>query len=126
MQEPVSKLVVQHPNVVQDELQALVVEVCGEEATVTISGERLVEVSAAGVTKGFALRRVCEELGVSSEEVVAFGDMPNDAEMLAWAGRGVAVANAHPEALAAADQVTDSNDLDGVAVALERLLVNGS
>ena len=126
VQEPVSKLVVQHPSVVQDELQALVVEVCGEEATVTISGERLVEISAAGVTKGFALRRVCEELGVSSEEVVAFGDMPNDAEMLAWAGRGVAVANAHPEALAAADQVTASNDLDGVAVALERLLANGS
>ena len=124
VQEPVSKLVVQHPSVVQDDLHALVIDVCGEDATVTISGERLVEISAAGVTKGFALRRVCEELGVSAEEVVAFGDMPNDAEMLAWAGRGVAVANAHGDALAAADEVTGSNDLDGVAVALERLLAN--
>ena len=61
---------------------------------------------------------------MSADEVVAFGDMPNDAEMLAWAGRGVAVANAHPDALAAADEVTASNDLDGVAVALERLLAN--
>ena len=106
-------------------LQALALEACGDDATVTISGERLVEISAAGVTKGFALRRVCDDLGVAADEVVAFGDMPNDAEMLAWAGRGVAVANAHPDALAAADEVTASNDLDGVAVALERLLANG-
>ncbi len=124
VREPVSKLVVQHPTVVQGRLQQLAVEICGEEATVTISGERLVEISAAGVTKGFALRRHCEELGIRPDEVVAFGDMPNDAEMLAWAGRGVAVANAHPDALAVADEVTASNDLDGVAIALERLLAN--
>ena len=124
VQEPVSKLVVQHPSVEQHKLRALAVEVCGEEATVTISGERLVEISAAGVTKGFALMRVCEELGVSADEVVAFGDMPNDCEMLVWAGRGVAVANAHDAALAAADEVTGSNDLDGVAVALERMIAN--
>ncbi len=64
VQEPVSKLVVQHPRVEQDELHALAVEVCGEDATATFSGARLVEISAAGVTKGFALRHVCEELGV--------------------------------------------------------------
>ena len=125
VQKPVSKLVVQHPSIGQEELHALALEACGEDATVTISGERLVEISAAGVTKGFALRQVCGELGVGADEVVAFGDMPNDAEMLAWAGRGVAVANAHVDTLAAADEVTDSNDLDGVAVALERLLANG-
>jgi len=124
VQEPVSKLVVQHPSVGQEELQALAVDACRDEATVTISGERLVEISAVGVTKGFALRRVCEELGVSAEEVVAFGDMPNDAEMLAWAGRGIAVANAHQDVLAAADELTASNDQDGVAVALERLLAH--
>lgn len=124
VQQPVSKLVVQHPRVEQGELHALALEACGEEATATFSGERLVEISAAGVTKAFALRRVCEELGVAAEEVVAFGDMPNDAEMLAWAGHGVAVANAHRDVLAAADEVTASNDLDGVALSLERLLAN--
>jgi Cof subfamily protein (haloacid dehalogenase superfamily) len=124
VQEPVSKLVVQHPTVVQLDLQALALDACGGDATVTFSGERLVEISAAGVTKGFALQRVCEDLGIGAEEVVAFGDMPNDAEMLAWAGRGVAVANAHPDALAAADEVTSSNDADGVAAALEQLLAN--
>ena len=48
--------------------------------------------------------------------------MPNDLPMLAWAGRAVAVANAHPEVLAVADEVTASNDDDGVALVLERLV----
>ena len=78
-------------------------------------------ISAAGVTKAFALAAHCAELGIRPEEVVAFGDMPNDVPMLTWAGRGVAVANAHPEALAAADEVTASNDEDGVALVLEQL-----
>ena len=54
--------------------------------------------------------------------MIAFGDMPNDVSMLAWAGRGVAVGNAHPEVLAVADEVTATNDEDGVAQALERVL----
>jgi hydroxymethylpyrimidine pyrophosphatase-like HAD family hydrolase len=52
--------------------------------------------------------------------VVVFGDMPNDIPMLSWAGRAVAVANAHPTVKEVADEVTASNDDDGVAVWLER------
>ena len=52
---------------------------------------------------------------------VAFGDQLTDSGMLRWAGLGVAVANAHEAALAAADEVTASNDEDGVALVLERL-----
>jgi hydroxymethylpyrimidine pyrophosphatase-like HAD family hydrolase len=48
--------------------------------------------------------------------------MPNDVAMMEWAGLGVAVANGHPAALAAADEVTLSNREDGVAIVLERLL----
>ena len=51
---------------------------------------------------------------------MAFGDMPNDVPMLRWAGHGVAMGNAHAEALAAADEVTTGNDDDGVARVLER------
>ena len=119
---PVFKLVAQHPELAQLELYELALELCGEEATVTYSGEQLVEISAAGVTKAFALAAHCAELGIRPEEVVAFGDMPNDVPMLKFAGLGVAVANAHPDALAAADEVTASNDEDGVAVVLERFL----
>jgi 3-deoxy-D-manno-octulosonate 8-phosphate phosphatase KdsC-like HAD superfamily phosphatase len=61
-------------------------------------------------------------MGLGPEDVVAFGDMPNDLAMLEWAGRGVAVANAHPDVLAAADEITLSHLDDGVAATLERLL----
>jgi hydroxymethylpyrimidine pyrophosphatase-like HAD family hydrolase len=60
-------------------------------------------------------------LRVGRQDVIAFGDMPNDLPMLAWAGYAVAVANAHPDVIAAADEVTASNDQAGVARVLERL-----
>ena len=66
---------------------------------------------------------VAADLGIDASEVLVFGDMPNDVPMFAWAGwRRVAVANAHPDVLALADEVTGTNDEDGVAVWLERML----
>ncbi len=66
------------------------------------------------------LAEVAERAGVSAADVVAFGDMPNDLPMLGWAGHGVAMANAHPDVLAAADEVTAPHGEDGVALVLER------
>ena len=57
------------------------------------------------MSKASGLARFAARHGVDAADVVAFGDMPNDLPMLAWAGRGLAVANAHPEVLAAADEV---------------------
>jgi hydroxymethylpyrimidine pyrophosphatase-like HAD family hydrolase len=91
------------------------------EFTHSNSTDGLLEISAAGVSKAAALARFCDERGIGREDVVAFGDMPNDLPMLEWAGHGVAVANAHPEVLAAADEVTATNDDGGVAIVLERL-----
>jgi len=71
--------------------------------------------------KAAALAEVCEELAIEPRHVVAFGDHLNDVPMLAWAGHGVAVANAHPDVIDAADEVTASNEEDGVAIVLERL-----
>ncbi|MFD0472640.1 HAD family hydrolase [Nonomuraea thailandensis] len=59
---------------------------------------------------------------MTSGDVVAFGDMPNDLAVLLYAGAGYAMANAHPAVLAAAGHRTLSNDEDGVAVVLENLL----
>jgi hydroxymethylpyrimidine pyrophosphatase-like HAD family hydrolase len=73
------------------------------------------------VTKASTLERYVTARGLSAQDVIAFGDMPNDVEMLAWAGHAVAVANAHDEVLAVVDEVTASNDDDGVAQVLERL-----
>ena len=105
-----------------DEFTSLVAQcVAGLAEATHSSSSGLVEISAAGVTKAAGLAWLCERHGVPAADVVAFGDMPNDLPMLAWAGHGVAVANAHPAVLAAADEVTGSNDEDGVAGYLERL-----
>jgi len=85
------------------------------------SGGDAVEVTAAGVNKAAGLAEVAAEHGIDAADVIAFGDYPNDVPMLAWAGPGVAVANAHAEVLAIADEVTASNDEDGVAIVLEQL-----
>jgi HAD superfamily hydrolase (TIGR01484 family) len=123
--EPVSKLIVQHPHLSQDELYTLVVGIC-DEATATISGEVLVEISAAGITKAYALAALCEEIGIDAKAVLAFGDMPNDIPMLEWAGHGIAVENAHPDVIAVADEITAACDADGVAIALERLVLDAA
>jgi Cof subfamily protein (haloacid dehalogenase superfamily) len=85
------------------------------------SNTGLVEISAAGVTKATGLTWYCARHRITPADVVAFGDMPNDVPMLTWAGRAVAVANAHPAVREIADETTDSNDADGVAAYLERL-----
>ena len=67
----------------------------------------LAEISAEGVTKASVLDVWCREQGVAPEDVWAFGDMPNDLAMLRWAGTSYAVANAHPDVRAVADQSSE-------------------
>ena len=71
-----------------------------------------------GVTKATTLATLAAELGVGPDEVIAFGDMPNDLPLLEWAGTSYAMANAHPDVLALADHVAPRNDEDGVAAVL--------
>ena len=120
--QPVTKLIARHPQRAAEDLFPAALRVAGARAVATYSSSRFLEFSASGIDKASALTRYCARLGVSPAEVVAFGDMPNDIPMLRWAGRGVAVANAHPEALAAADAITAANMDDGVARYLDRLL----
>ena len=117
----VVKLLARHEEIDSDSLLAAGRAAVGDGATLTHSASGgLLEISAAGVSKASGLAAYAEELGVLATDVVAFGDMPNDLPMLAWAGRSYAVANAHHEVLAAADEVIASNDDDGVAVTLAR------
>jgi hydroxymethylpyrimidine pyrophosphatase-like HAD family hydrolase len=112
------------PGRTADELLAIAAEVVPPDlATLTQSGLGYVELTAPGVDKAAGLAVVATELGIDATEVCVFGDMPNDIPMFRWAGwRRVAVANAHPSVLALADEVTGSNDEDGVATWLESLL----
>lgn len=88
----------------------------------TTSGAPFLEVGPVGVTKAAALARLCDRWCIDRADVVAFGDNLNDVEMLRFAGLGVAMGNAEPEAVAAADRVTLTNNEDGVAAVIETLL----
>jgi Cof subfamily protein (haloacid dehalogenase superfamily) len=120
---PAIKLLLRHETMSADALLEQARSVVGQlaELSHSNSSEPLLEIAARGVSKATALAQLCEERGIGREAVVAFGDMPNDLPMLVWAGHAVAVANAHPEVRAAADEITASNDDAGVARVLERL-----
>jgi hydroxymethylpyrimidine pyrophosphatase-like HAD family hydrolase len=123
LSRPLAKLLARHDGLDSDELLARARAVV-DEATATMthsSRDGLLEISAAGISKATTLAAVVARTSHVASDVVAFGDMPNDLPMLAWAGHSVAVANAHPEVLAVVDEVTTSNDDDGVALVLERL-----
>jgi Cof subfamily protein (haloacid dehalogenase superfamily) len=115
------KLLGRHEGMGADELLAAAHVSVGDLGTLThSSSDGLLEISAVGVSKASALAELAAEHGIEAVDAVAFGDMPNDVPMLAWAGLGVAVANAHPEVIAVADEVAASNDDDGVAEVLSR------
>ncbi|WP_280716053.1 HAD family hydrolase [Kitasatospora sp. MAP5-34] len=120
------KLLAKHPTLAPDTFLTEARRAAGHLAEITRSAPiSMVEISALGVTKASTLETWCREQGIDRTEVVAFGDMPNDLEMLAWAGTSYAVANAHPDVLAAVAQHTVSNEDDGVAAVLEELLAQG-
>jgi HAD superfamily hydrolase (TIGR01484 family) len=117
----VVKLLARHEDLGSDELLTRARASVGAVAECThSSADGLLEISAAGVSKASGLAALAGEWAVDAADVVAFGDMPNDLPMLAWAGHAVGMANAHPEVLEVVDEVAPSNDDDGVAQVLER------
>jgi len=121
----VNKLIARHPQLSAEEMIARSRDLFPRLGCASHSGAPFVEISAAEVSKGAALAAYCSERSIDREHVLAFGDMPNDLPMLAWAGRSVAMGNAHPSVLAAVHEVTLSNEQEGVANVLERLLSDG-
>ena len=120
---PAVKLLAKDLDADPDCFRAAAAAVVGDTATVTTSSRNgLLEIAAPGVTKASGLAEVAARHGIDPAQVVAVGDMPNDVAMLSWAGRAYAVANAHPSVLAVADDVLPSNDDDGVATLIDRLL----
>ena len=90
--------------------------------TVVQTAAFYLEVIPRVINKGQGIRDICRTLGISPEEVIAFGDAANDIPMLEAAGMGVAMGNAAEAVKAAADRVTLSNNEDGIAAALRELL----
>ena len=120
--EPAAKLLARHLGYSPDDLLALAAPVLDGLVSVTHSnGKGLVEAAAAGVSKASAVAELAASHGIAADQVLAFGDMPNDLPLLTWAGVSCAVANAHPAVLAAATRVIGGHDDDGVAGHLESL-----
>ncbi|MGC4933079.1 HAD family hydrolase [Gordonia sp. DT30] len=119
--EPAVKLLIRAPGMPSSEMAQRISAPIGDLAEVTFSTENgLVELSLPDTHKASGIRKLLEHTGGDGSSTIAFGDMPNDVEMLTWASHGVAMGHAHPAALAAADEVTVGNNEDGVARVLAR------
>ncbi len=122
----IGKLFVAHPELTTVDLVSRLGPHLEPGHNVTTSGAPFVEVTPEGADKGAALSRLCDQLGITAHEVIAFGDNQNDLTMLGWAGRGVAMGNALPMVSDAADEQAPSNIDDGVARVIEALLTTMS
>jgi len=103
-------------------VQKQIAEFLPESLTVVQTAAFYLEVIPRVINKGQGIRDICKVLGIKPAEVISFGDAANDIPMLEAAGMGVAMGNAQDAVKAAADMVTLSNNEDGIAAALEKLL----
>ena len=94
-----------------------------QNVTVTSSFPYNIEIGGEGTSKASALAKLAEQLGVKKEEMMCCGDSLNDMAMLKVAGLAVAMANAEPAVKGVADYVTDTNENDGVAKAVEKFVL---
>ncbi|MBA3020951.1 HAD family hydrolase [Propionicimonas sp.] len=122
----VIKLLGFHPEIPSEQLTTLAAAVIGDQLNLTHASVSqpygMIELTAPGVSKASTLALVCAELGIAAAEVVAFGDMPNDAEMLTWAGQGFVVANGHHSMKVCGFTEVPSNAEDGVGLTILELL----
>ncbi|MEM9042586.1 MAG: HAD family hydrolase [Actinomycetota bacterium] len=111
----ITKLLVSHPELLRTELRDALLPHLPHPLSVGCSGVTFVELTGPDVNKATTIAQLASELGVTAEETIAFGDNANDLEMLAWAGTGIAMGNAHDETKAAADEVIGHHADDAVA-----------
>ncbi|TFV55102.1 HAD family hydrolase [Mycobacterium sp. PS03-16] len=118
---PAVKLLIRKAGARSADMAAELAGHIGAEGDLTYSTNNgLIEIVPRGISKATGIDELARPHGLRAEDVITFGDMPNDIPMLRWAGHGVAMGNAHPETVAAADEVTARNSDDGVARVLER------
>jgi Cof subfamily protein (haloacid dehalogenase superfamily) len=122
--EPLIKLIALSLRSTPDQLLAAGRAHVGDLVTPTHSSPTLavLEMGPLGVTKGSSLADLARTWGIAPAEVVTFGDMPNDIEMLTWSGTSYAMSGGHPDAISAANHLAPTAADDGVAQILEHIL----
>ena len=118
LREPVYKILASHPEIPADRIEVRP----GDDVYCTVADRKLVQVMSREATKWNGVLQMLRHDGIGAEEAVFFGDDNDDAEPIRRCGLGVAVGNALECVKAAADDIALSNDEDGVAVYLDRLL----
>ncbi len=118
--EQVSRVIIRDPDATVEDFVALAARLGLHGTDYVVGWTAWLDLSPVGVSKASGLALVADRLGVAQADVLAIGDGRNDIEMLAWAGRGVAMGQAVEEVRAAADAVTETVYDDGVVVELER------
>lgn len=118
--EPVSRVIIRDPEASVEDFVRLADGLGLHGTNYVVGWTAWLDLAPIGVDKASGLEVVCQRLGIDPAEVLAMGDGRNDKEMLAWAGRGVAMGQAVEEVRAAADAVTGTVDEDGVATELQR------
>ncbi|MBC7263878.1 MAG: HAD family phosphatase [Chloroflexi bacterium] len=120
--DPLKLVIFSDPDTIAYWLPRMVEEFTGR-LNVMRSHPLLLEATHPNVSKGRALAWLAAYLGIPRERVMAIGDNDNDADMVAWAGWGVAMGNATPAVKAAADFVAPPLEEDGAAVAIEHFVL---
>ncbi len=118
--EPVNRVIIRDPEATADDFVELMARLGLHGTDYVVGWSAWLDLAPVGVSKASGLEFVCKELGLDAADVLAIGDGRNDIEMLQWAGRGVAMAQAIDIVREAADHVTDPVYDDGAAVELER------
>lgn len=115
-------MMIDEPEILEVAMEKLPKEVY-EKYTVVRSSPFFLEFLNKKVNKGVGVELLAKHLGLNKEEVMTFGDAGNDLHMIEYAGLGVAMENAFDEVKEAADYITDSNENDGVAKAIEKFIL---
>lgn len=115
-------MMIDEPEVLQKAVDNLPQEVY-DKYTVVRSTPYFLEFLNKAVNKGTGVELLAKHLGVKQDEIMTFGDAGNDLDMIVYAGMGVAMANAFDEVKEAANYITDSNEEDGVAKAIEKFVL---
>jgi hydroxymethylpyrimidine pyrophosphatase-like HAD family hydrolase len=125
LHRPATRVVVRSPEHTPEDFLELVERLGLHGGSYTVGWTAWLDIAPEGVSKAHGLRFVAAQLGVDASAVLAVGDGRNDLEMFAWAGRSVAMGQAPPEVVAAADEVCADVYADGLADVLERLVAEG-
>ncbi|MGX7418408.1 Cof-type HAD-IIB family hydrolase [Carnobacterium gallinarum] len=117
--DPIKLLIASPEDVLKPQIAALT-EPFTEDLAAVLSAPFYLEVTMPGISKRHSLTKICEKLNIKPSEVIAFGDAENDLSMLEFAGHAVAMGNACDALKEIADEITLTNNEDGIAVTLAK------